>query len=120
MADEYIARTWLLTALPILGLIAGAAAATTVSAGNSASSHNTGIWKAAVPRAAMQGEFDNLDPIGVAAGARIKADCSINWIDPDTAKRYCFASGTSLLVFLEQPKANIERARRRWRVSNPS
>ena len=38
-----------------------------------------GIWKAAVPPTQMKGEFDNFDPIGIAAGARIKADCSINW-----------------------------------------
>ncbi len=38
-----------------------------------------GIWKAAVPPASMAGEFDSLDPLGVAAGAKIKADCSLNW-----------------------------------------
>jgi hypothetical protein len=36
-----------------------------------------GIWKAAVPPTQMKGEFDNFDPIGIAAGARIKADCSL-------------------------------------------
>ena len=43
-----------------------------------------GIWKAAVPPKAMKGEFNNLDPLGVAAGARIAADRSLlNWTDPD-------------------------------------
>jgi hypothetical protein len=74
-----------------------------------------GIWKAAVPPKPMQGEFDSLDPLGVAAGARIKVDCSLNWIDPDDGKRYCFSSGTSLEVFLDKPQANLERARTRWR-----
>jgi hypothetical protein len=77
-----------------------------------------GIWKAAVPATPMKGEFDSLDPLGVAAGARIKADCSLNWIDPDDGKRYCFSSGTSLEVFLDKPQANLERARTRWRDMN--
>ncbi len=77
--------------------------------------HGAGIWKAVVPPQPMRGEFDSLDPIGVAAGARIKADCSLNWIDPDDGKRYCFSSGTSLEFFLDQPHASIERARQGWR-----
>jgi hypothetical protein len=75
----------------------------------------SGIWKAAVPPKPMQGEFGGYDPLGIAAGARIKADCSLNWIDPDDGKRYCFSSGTSLEYFLDQPRTNIERARRGWR-----
>ena len=77
-----------------------------------------GIWKAAVPPKPMKGEFDSLDPLGVAAGARIKADCSLNWIDPDDGKRYWFSSATSLEVFLDKPQANLERARTRWRDMN--
>jgi hypothetical protein len=77
-----------------------------------------GIWKAAVPPKAMKGEFDSLDPLGVAAGARIKADCSLNWIDPDDGKLYCFSSGTSLEFFLDEPQANLERARTSWRKMN--
>lgn len=74
-----------------------------------------GIWKAVVPPTDMKGEFDSDDPIGVAAGARIKADCSINWVDPDSGARYCFSSGTSLEYFLDSPHASIERARAGWR-----
>jgi hypothetical protein len=74
-----------------------------------------GIWKAAVPPKPMRGEFDSLDPLGVAAGARIKADCSLNWVDPDDGKLYCFASGTSLEFFLEQPQTRLKRARAGWR-----
>ncbi len=73
-----------------------------------------GIWKAAVPAKPMQGEFDGFDPVGVAAGAKIKADCSLNWVDPDSGKRYCFSSGTSLEMFLEMPHTNIARARVGW------
>jgi hypothetical protein len=80
-----------------------------------AAARSGGIWKAAVPPTPMKGEFDSLDPVGVAVGARIKADCSLNWIDPDHGKRFCFSSGTSLEYFLDQPQANIERARRAWK-----
>jgi hypothetical protein len=73
-----------------------------------------GIWKAVVPPKTMKGEFDSLDPIGVAAGARIKADCSLNWVSPDDGKLYCFSSGTSLEYFLDKPQVNLERARRGW------
>lgn len=66
----------------------------------------------------MQGEFENLDPLGVAAGARIKADCSLNWIDPNDGKRYCFSSGTSLEFFLYQPQTYLGRARAAWRNMN--
>ena len=62
-----------------------------------------GIWKAVVPPSDMKGAFDSYDPIGIAAGARIKADCSINWVDPDDGVRYCFSSGTSLEFFLDSP-----------------
>ncbi|HEX3846296.1 MAG TPA: hypothetical protein VHV81_02865 [Steroidobacteraceae bacterium] len=74
-----------------------------------------GIWKAATPPVRMQGEFDDLDPLGVAAGVRIEADCSLNWIDPDDGKLYCFSSGTSLEFFLDSPHEHIERARAGWR-----
>jgi hypothetical protein len=84
----------------------------------SATAPSGGIWKAAVPPKPMKGEFDSLDPLGVAAGARIKADCSLNWIDPNDGKRYCFSSGTSLEVFLDEPQANLERARTSWRKMN--
>jgi hypothetical protein len=83
-----------------------------------AAAHSQGIWKAAVPPKAMHGEFDNLDPIGVAAGARIEADCSLNWINPNDGKLYCFSSGTSLEFFLDRPQANLARARAGWRKMN--
>jgi len=82
--------------------------------------HAPGIWKAVVPPAPMKSEFDGFDPIGIAAGARIKADCSINWVNPDDGDRYCFSSGTSLEVFLDHPHASIARARAAWRkLSGP-
>lgn len=81
---------------------------------SAADAAHSGIWKAVVPPGAMHGEFDNYDPIGLAAGARIKADCSINWVDPDAGKLYCFSSATSLVVFLDTPHTSLERARAQW------
>ena len=70
---------------------------------------SVGIWKAFVPHG-VKGELDSYDPIGLIAGALIKADCSLNWRDPDSGKLYCFASGTSLVYFQDWPKANIRKA----------
>jgi hypothetical protein len=73
-----------------------------------------GIWKAVVPPTAMRAEFDGYDPIGVANGTRVRADCSLNWINPDDGARYCFSSGTSLEYFLDRPHEFIRRARENW------
>ena len=101
-------------ALVVVLLAAASGGALAQSAGIGAG-RSGGIWKAAVPPKAMQGEFENFDPLGVAAGARIKADCSLNWVNPDDGKLYCFSSGTSLEFFLDQPQAQLERARVGWR-----
>lgn len=66
----------------------------------------------------MHGELGNNDPLGLSAGVRIWADCSINWLDPDSGKRYCFSSATSLVVFLETPRAYLARALRNWDGAN--
>ena len=71
-----------------------------------------GIWKAVVPHN-MQGEFDNEDPMGLIAGKHIPADCSINWVS-DKGSTYCFASATSLVVFLDMPNTNVQKARAFW------
>jgi hypothetical protein len=78
---------------------------------------HAGIWKAAVPpEGSMRGEFDSNDPIGVTAGVRIAADCSINWVDPDDRRLYCFSSATSLVYFLDDPQNFLRRARAQWRA----
>jgi hypothetical protein len=109
-----VSRKW--NTLKTMWLVAGLALCTSSSAQPAAAgtARTGGIWKAVVPPKTMKGEFDSLDPIGVAAGARIKADCSLNWISPDDGKLYCFSSGTSLVFFLDKPQANLERARRGW------
>lgn len=96
----------------MVGLVAATAAGAPRAADPAAKPG--GIWKAAVPARPMKGEFGNLDPMGVAAGARILADCSINWVSPDDGARYCFSSGTSLEFFLDSPQHNIDRARAGW------
>jgi hypothetical protein len=73
-----------------------------------------GIWKAVVPPGHIQAEFDGYDPIGVATGQKIQADCSLNWVNPDDGARYCFSSGTSLEYFLDRPQEFIQRARESW------
>jgi hypothetical protein len=75
-----------------------------------------GIWKAVVPPAGvMHGEFGNDDPLGLAAGVRIPADCSINWVDPDGGRLYCFSTATSLEVFLDAPRSYLREAQAQWR-----
>src|ERR1700733_596211 len=74
-----------------------------------------GIWKAAVPApGSMKGEFENNDPIGLYAGVKIKADCSLNWTNPDDHKLYCFSSATSLVFFLDAPAQYLDSARQSW------
>ena len=68
----------------------------------------------------MHGEFAGHDPVGLSAGVKIKADCSINWVDPDSRKRYCFSTATSLVVFLEVPRAYLARAIENWERINTS
>jgi hypothetical protein len=82
---------------------------------NATDPDHAGIWKAAMPpKGTMHGEFENSDPIGLSAGVTIKADCSINWVDPDSGKRYCFSSATSLIVFLDAPHSYLARALENW------
>jgi len=102
-------------ALWVFGQVSASAQGNPAEAVTDSAARAEGVWKAAVPLTQMKGQFDNFDPVGVAAGARIKADCSINWINPDDGSLYCFASGTSLEFFLDSPHASIERARIGWR-----
>ena len=111
------AGAWLLVACGVATLGAAAPAADVrADPGAAAPAHRDGIWKAAVPPAAIHAEFDRLDAYGLAVGARIPADCSLNWVDPDDGRRYCFASGTSLVYFLDAPHANIASARAAWKT----
>ncbi|HEY6452386.1 MAG TPA: hypothetical protein VIX87_07285, partial [Steroidobacteraceae bacterium] len=53
-------------------------------------------------------------PFGVSVGVKIEADCSLNWVDPDSGKLYCFSTATSLVYFLDAPHTYLARARRNW------
>jgi hypothetical protein len=76
---------------------------------------HAGIWKAATPPpGSTRGEFDDSDPVGLAAGQRIRADCSVNWLDPDSGKRYCFSTATSLVSFLTAPHQYLAQAAAVW------
>jgi hypothetical protein len=102
----YSVRTSLLKAAVLSTALAAVCTATTAA---------EGIWKAVVPRpGTMKGEFDNNDPIGLYAGVKIKADCSLNWTNPDDHKLYCFSSATSLVFFLDAPAHYLESARETW------
>jgi hypothetical protein len=76
-----------------------------------------GMWDIGRPHPLQgKGAFDDHDPIGVAAGKLIPSDCSVNWIDPDTHKVFCFGSQASLVYFLAAPKRNEARAEKAWRA----
>jgi hypothetical protein len=96
-------------------ILAAAVISTALVVAGTAAKAGEGIWKAVVPRpGTMKGEFDNNDPIGLYAGVKIKADCSLNWTNPDDHRLYCFSSATSLVFFLDAPAHYLESARASW------
>jgi hypothetical protein len=130
MSANLAPRTWPRMAVILITLFLGAAserqalaqsAQQSANAGGmqdpriaAAQAAHSGIWKWVVPPVKMKGAFDDNDPMGLAAGKAIPADCSINWTDPDTHKLYCFSSATSLVYFLYAPHTNIARATKGW------
>jgi hypothetical protein len=103
-----------------LGARAAVSALAAVLLASNAALGQEGVWKSLVPPAgSVQGEFHNNDPIGLAAGAEIKADCSLSWTDPTDHKLYCFSSGTSMQTFLEAPQTYISQARKAWGKLHP-
>ena len=101
--------------IKIGSLMKAAIISATLGAMSTAAMAGEGIWKSVVPPAgSMKGEFDNNDPIGLYAGVKIKADCSLNWTNPDDHKLYCFSSATSLVFFLDSPARYLESARESW------
>jgi len=88
---------------------------------NATDPDHAGIWKAAIPPSGtMHGEFENHDPIGLSAGVKIKADCSINWLDPDSRRALLFLDGHLPGRFLDVPHAYLARARKNWERVNTS
>jgi hypothetical protein len=113
------AGLWLLCAFGTAAQASDLASAAAQHGATAQDAVHSGIWKSATPPGgSMHGEFDNNDPIGLAAGAKIPADCSLNWVDPDFHKLYCFSSATSLVYFLDSPRAFLARARKNWDALN--
>lgn len=40
----------------------------------------------------------------------VPTDCSVNWVDENTGKTYCFSSEHSMEEFLEDTETNLARA----------
>jgi hypothetical protein len=86
------------------------ASATTLGA-VAAEPPTNGVWKYEVPPTPVSGEFNNEDPVGLAAGAHLATDCSIN-LRADDAKVYCFTTQTSMQFFEGSPQTYLSAARK--------
>jgi hypothetical protein len=62
-------------------------------------------------------EFGGSCAMGLAEGKRIKTDCTINWTAPD-GKLYCFGNEDSKAEFLNDPPANIQKAREHYALDD--
>jgi YHS domain-containing protein len=69
-----------------------------------------GAWKFAPVPSGIHAEFNAEDPVALAAGAHIKADCSINFAL--NGKTYCFTTRMSLDFFEQSPQSYLSAARR--------
>jgi hypothetical protein len=43
-------------------------------------------------------------------GAERKTDCSVNWIDPESGKTYCFSNEQTKMLFLQDAEDNTSKA----------
>jgi YHS domain-containing protein len=68
-----------------------------------------GVWKFPPADEQVRGEFNNEDPVGLAAGQHLKTDCSINWT-ADYGKVYCFTTRTSMQFFQDSPQTYLSAA----------
>lgn len=57
---------------------------------------------------AATGEFDNMCTMGLAMGKEVKTDCSIS--ETIEGKTYCFGNEEAKTIFMQDPKANLEKA----------
>jgi YHS domain-containing protein len=69
------------------------------------------VWKFKPPPTGIRAEFNNEDPVGLAAGVHLGTDCSINWTGAD-GKIYCFTTNASLQFFEESPQSYLSSARK--------
>jgi YHS domain-containing protein len=59
---------------------------------------------------AAQAQFGGQCTEGLAEGRHVTTDCTVNWTDKD-GKVYCFSTEAAKKSFLEDPTANLQRAR---------
>lgn len=67
-----------------------------------------GTWKYAPAPENIHATFNGEDPVGLAAGAHIRTDCSIRLVD--NGQTYCFTTRTSLETFEESPQTYLRAA----------
>ena len=66
---------------------------------------------------AATGEFDNLCAEGLAQGAEIKTDCSVNaMLD---GKTYCFGNEDAKTEFMKDPQGHLAKAKETYSTKNP-
>ena len=66
---------------------------------------------ALLPTKSVAEEFDKACAYALAEyEAEKKTDCSINWINPETGKTYCFSREQTKLLFLQDAEENIHKA----------
>ena len=63
-----------------------------------------------------KGEFDGLCAYGLTKGMDVKTDCSINWTDPSTSRKYCFSSAAAKSSWSADTRGNLGRAEASYRA----
>lgn len=70
---------------------------------------------AAIPLAsAAEGEFNGQCAMGHAIGKVVKTECKVTWESED-GKTYCFGNEDAKKKFLEDPSANLEKAKEHYK-----
>jgi hypothetical protein len=62
------------------------------------------------PVSATSNEFNGNCALGMTMGKMVSTDCSINWMDSATNKKYCFSTEQAKTDWAKDTKANIEKA----------
>ncbi len=62
------------------------------------------------PVAATSNEFNGNCALGMTMGKMVQTDCSINWVDSATSKKYCFSTEQAKTDWSKDTKSNIEKA----------
>jgi|1048.fasta_scaffold116542_2 hypothetical protein len=62
------------------------------------------------PVSATSNEFNGHCALGMTMGKMVPTDCSINWVDSSTSKKYCFSTEQAKSNWAKDTKSNIEKA----------